>query len=133
MPEPITPEPVSPDQEIVQAEVLRAPGARIFIDPSSPSVRSISRVVLITLLLLFVAGSVQIIVTSLASLFFLICLSVFFAYLIDPLVRFIRTPFEERNLDRVMPRSAAIVFAYFFVFAMIAIAIGYIAPRLTDQ
>jgi len=133
MAEPITPEPVSPDHEIVQADLVRSPGARIIIDPASPSVRSILRVVVITLLLLLVAGSVQIIVSSLTSLFFLICLSVFFASPIDPLVRPIRMPFEVRNLEWLMPRSAAIIVAYIFVFAMIGIAAAYIAPRATEQ
>jgi predicted PurR-regulated permease PerM len=133
MSEPNTPKTVSPDHEIVQAEVVRTPGARIIIDPASPSARSIMRVVVITLLLLLVAGVVQVIVSSLTSLIFLICLSVFFAYLIDPLVRVIKTPFDERNLEWLMPRSLAIVVAYVFVFALIGLAIAYIAPKLTEQ
>src|SRR4051812_21978731 len=76
---------------------------RVFLDPSSPSLRSIVRVTVVVLLLLFVAGSVQTIVYSLASLFFLIVLAVFFAYLIDPLVKFIRRPFKTRGIDRWMP------------------------------
>lgn len=106
---------------------------RIFLDPSSPSVRSIARVVVIVLILLFIAGSVQVIITSLASLAFLIVLSVFFAYLIDPLVRVIRRPFKERNLERIMPRSFAIVIAYLFVFTIVGIAIANIAPRVVEQ
>lgn len=106
---------------------------RVYLDPSSPSVRSIVRVVVITLLLLFVAGFVQSIVTSLAYLVFLLILSVFFAYLIDPLVKFIRRPFKERNLDKLMPRSIAIVIAYAFVFTILGIAISNIAPRVVEQ
>jgi predicted PurR-regulated permease PerM len=108
-------------------------GRRVYLDPSSPSVRSIVRVVVITLLILFVAGSVQTIVSSVASLVFLIFLSVFFAYLIDPLVRIIRRPFKERNLERLMPRSIAIVIAYIFVFTVFGIAISNIAPRVVEQ
>ena len=106
---------------------------RVYLDPSSPSVRSIVRVVVITLLLLFIAGSVQNIVSSIASLVFLIILSVFFAYLIDPLVRLIRRPFKERNLEKFMPRSIAIVIAYVFVFTVVGIAIANIAPRVVEQ
>jgi predicted PurR-regulated permease PerM len=105
----------------------------VFLDPSSPSVRSIARVVVIVLLLLFIAGSVQAIVMSLASLAFLLMLSVFFAYLVDPLVRLIRRPFKERNLEKIMPRSLAIVIAYVFVFTIVGIAIANIAPRVIDQ
>lgn len=106
---------------------------RVFLDPSSPSVRSIARVVVIVLILLFIAGSVQVIITSLASLAFMIVLSVFFAYLIDPLVRVIRRPFKERNLERIMPRSFAIVIAYLIVFTIVGIAIANIAPRVVEQ
>ncbi len=106
---------------------------RVYLDPSSPSVRSIVRVVVITLLLLFIAGSVQNIVSSIASLVFLVILSVFFAYLIDPLVRLIRRPFKERNLEKWMPRSFAIVIAYVFVFTVVGIAISNIVPRVVDQ
>lgn len=106
---------------------------RVYLDPSSPSVRSIVRVVLITLLLLFVAGFMRSVISSLAYLFFLIVLSVFFAYLIDPLVRVIRRPFKERNLDKIMPRSFAIVVAYAFVFTVVGVAIANIAPRVVEQ
>lgn len=106
---------------------------RVYLDPSSPSVRSILRVVVITLLLLGVAGFVQSILSSLLYLFFLIVLSVFFAYLIDPLVRLIRQPFKQRSMEKWMPRSLAIPLAYIFVFAILGIAISNIAPRVVDQ
>lgn len=106
---------------------------RVYLDPSSPSVRSIVRVVVITLLLLFVAGFVQTVIASLTHLFFLLVLSVFFAYLIDPLVILIRHPFKQRSLEKWMPRSFAIVIAYIFVFAVLGLAISNIAPRVVDQ
>ena len=106
---------------------------RVQLDPSSPSVRSIVRVVIITLVILFIAGSVERIVTSITPLLFLIILSVFTAYLIDPLVRVIRRPFKDRNLDKLMPRSFAIVIAYIFVIMVLGGAISYVAPRVVDQ
>lgn len=106
---------------------------RVYLDPSSPSVRSITRLVVITLLLLFIAGFVQTVISSLTYLFFLIVLSIFFAYLIDPLVKLIRHPFKQRNIDKVMPRSLAIVIAYIFVFTVLGVVIASIAPRVIDQ
>jgi predicted PurR-regulated permease PerM len=132
MAETTTPERV-PDTNEAVAHLHTAEGRRIYLDSSAPSVRSVIRVVVITLFLLFIAGSVQAIISGLAPLIFLITLSVFFAYLIDPLVRVIRRPFKQRNLDRVMPRSLAILFSYIFVFAIIGVAIAYIAPRATEQ
>lgn len=106
---------------------------RVYLDAATPTIRSIVRVVVITLLLLFVAGWLQAVIGALTYLFFIIVLSVFFAYLIDPIVRIIRRPFKDRNLERLMPRSLAIVLAYVFVFTVLGIAIANIAPRVVEQ
>lgn len=106
---------------------------RVYLDPSTPSVRSIVRVVLITLLLLFVMGFVTSLLVSLTHLFFLIVLAVFFAYLIDPLVKLIRRPFKERQLEKLMPRPVAIFIAYLLVFSILGLAIASLAPRVIEQ
>lgn len=106
---------------------------RVFIDPSTPPVRTIVRFVVITLLLLFVAGFVQSVLTSLTYLFFLVVLSIFFAYLIDPLVKFIRRPFKERKIERFMPRSAAIAISYLIVFTILGLGIANLAPIVGEQ
>lgn len=116
-----------------ETEPLETRGQRVFLDPSSPSIRSILRVMVVTMIAIFVAGYLQTIISSLTYLFFLIVLSVFFAYLIDPIVRIIRKPFKERNLEKIMPRSLAIVIAYFFVFTVLGIAISNIAPSVVEQ
>src|ERR1043165_576561 len=106
---------------------------RVYLDPSSPSLRSIVRVVVIVLFLLFIAGWIQAIVSSLAALFFLVVISIFFAYLIDPMVRAIRRPFKERGIERWMPRSFAILISYLIVFSIVGFAIANIAPRVGEQ
>ncbi len=106
---------------------------RVYLDPSSPSVRSIVRVVIIVLIIIFVAGSVQSIISSIVNLAFLVALAVFFAYLIDPLVKLIRRPFKQYNLERLMPRFVAIFIAYAVVFTVLGLGIAYIAPRVADQ
>ncbi len=106
---------------------------RVYLDAATPTIRSIVRVVVITLLLLFVAGWLQRVISALTYLFFIIVLSVFFAYLIDPIVKIIRRPFKDRNRERLMPRSLAIVLAYAFVFIVLGIAIANIAPRVVEQ
>lgn len=120
---------ISPAEEVQQAPQP----VRVRLDSSSPSVRSIVRVVVITLLILFVAGSVESLLKALSSLFFLIVLSIFFGYLIDPLVKIIRRPFKDRNIEKIMPRSLAIVVAYLFVFTILAVVIANIAPRVVNQ
>lgn len=123
-----------PTFEDVPAAVERKdPPLRVQIESGSPSIRSIVRVVVIALIILFVAGYLQTIISSIASLVFLIVLSVFFAYLIDPLVKIIRRPFKVRNLEKIMPRSLAIMIAYIFVFTIVGVIIANVAPRVVDQ
>ncbi|MEO6655280.1 MAG: AI-2E family transporter [Pyrinomonadaceae bacterium] len=127
------------DPPVVEVKPTRAmlsesqESRRVYLDSSSPSVRSITRVVVIALLLVAVAGYVQSIISSLTYLFFLVVLSVFFAYLIDPVVKLIRRPFKSYEIERFMPRSLAIVVAYLIVFTAIGLAISTIAPRVIDQ
>jgi len=115
------------------ARQARKNARRIFLDSSSPSIRSIVRVVLIVLLILFLAALVSVAFYLLSFLLFLIVLSIFFAYLLDPLVAVIRKPFEQRHLERLMPRPLAIVIAYLLVFSILGIAIANLLPLIATQ
>ncbi len=106
---------------------------RVFLDPSSPSLSSIVRIVVITLIILYGAGFAVSMVSLLSPLFFLLVLSIFFAYLIDPLVSLIRRPFKVRELERLMPRALAIAVAYLLVFSVVGIAISFLAPKVAEQ
>ncbi len=106
---------------------------RIQLDPSSPPFRSIVRVVFVLIAGLVLSYGLFSIVSQIRSLIFMIILSIFLAYLIDPLVRLIRRPFKERNLEKMMPRSFAIVIAYIVVFSVVGFAISYLAPRVAEQ
>jgi len=129
--------PTPPDNLIEPTEVppdeRKRRARRVHFDASTPPIRSIVRVVVVTLLLLLVAGYLQSIITALSYLFFLIVLSVFFAYLIDPIVKLIRRPFKERSIERWMPRSLAIPLAYIIVFTVVGLVIANVAPRVVDQ
>ncbi len=115
-----------------QVEVAQ-PAQNVVLDSSTPSVRSILRVVLITLLIIFVAGFLKNIISELTYLFFLIVLSVFFAYLIKPLVEMIRRPFENMTYDKYMPRPLAIALAYLIVFSTLGITIAALTPIVVAQ
>lgn len=106
---------------------------RVFLDPSTPSSWTVARVVLVAFFVWTIASFSLNILLSLKYLFFLIILSIFFAYLIDPLVRVIRRPFKERNLEKMMPRSLAIVIAYVLVFTILGVAIANFAPKVIEQ
>ncbi|MCY7375773.1 MAG: AI-2E family transporter [Pyrinomonadaceae bacterium] len=109
------------------------PAQNIVLDSSTPSVRSIVRVVLVTLLILAVAGFLTTILSALTYLFFLIVLSVFFAYLIKPLVELIRRPFENLSYDKYMPRPLAIAVAYLLVFSTLGIVVTVLTPLVVEQ
>ncbi|MET0751794.1 MAG: AI-2E family transporter [Pyrinomonadaceae bacterium] len=106
---------------------------RVFLDPSTPSVLTIVRVVIITLVLIAIFDFAKTILASLTYLFFMIVLAIFFAYLIEPLVKMIRRPFKERGLDKLMPRSLAIGVSYILVFSVLGLAIAYAAPLISNQ
>lgn len=116
-----------------EKEEIRETGRRVILDPSSPSVRSIVRVVIVAMVLISVFDFAKSIISSLTKLFFIVILAIFFAYLIDPLVKIIRHPFKLRHLERFMPRGAAIGFAYIIVFTILGVAISNLAPVISKQ
>lgn len=122
----------NPDIKAESQEPVNTAPRPIF-DASWPSVGAIVRIVVVTLILLFAANRLETIIGSLTYLFFLLVLSIFLAYLIDPLVRLIRHPFKANNLERFMPRSIAIVIAFALVFSVLGLVISSIAPRAIEQ
>ncbi|MEO8072272.1 MAG: AI-2E family transporter [Acidobacteriota bacterium] len=112
---------------------VEQPAQNIVFDSSTPPVRSIVRVVLVTLLILGIAGFLSGIISALTHLFFLIILAVFFAYLIKPLVQMIRRPFDNPSYDKFMPRPLAIAIAYLIVFSVVGIAIAFLSPIIAEQ
>jgi hypothetical protein len=70
--------------EMQESQVSQDNLRRVYLDPSSPSIRSIARVVIVTMLIVFIANRIESIIGALTFLLFFIVLSIFFAYLIDP-------------------------------------------------
>ncbi len=105
----------------------------ILIDRSWPSTGTIVRIVIAALVVVFVFNRIETIVTSLTSLLFLIVLSVFVAYLLDPLVQLFRRPFKAYGLERLMPRGAAIVLTFILVFTTVGVTIWTVSPLVIKQ
>ena len=63
----------------------------------------------------------------------LLILSVFFAYLVSPLVDFLRRPVRLSGKERVMPRVLAISLAYLIIVGAIVVAFYVLLPRLGNQ
>jgi len=116
-----------------EQRLRRQNARRVYLDPSTPPIRSIVRVVLVTLLIVFIVNRIENVIGSLTFLFFLLVIAIFFAYLVDPLVRLIRMPFKTRSAERFMPRSFAIVISYLLVFSVLGFAIYNIAPSVSQQ
>ena len=106
---------------------------RVFLDPSTPTSWAVVRIVLIAFIVWNAAYFLTSKISLLTNLFFLIILSIFFAYLIDPLVKLLRKPFKERGLDKIMPRPLAILIAYAIVFTILGVAISNLAPKAANQ
>ncbi|MFN2510411.1 MAG: AI-2E family transporter [Pyrinomonadaceae bacterium] len=109
-------------------EVART-AAKAAVEASWTQTRVILRVIVIVLV---VAVTLWIIV-KLTGLILLLILSVFFAYLVSPLVDIMRRPISISGRTRTMPRLLAISLAYLILISAIVIAISLLVPRLGSQ
>jgi predicted PurR-regulated permease PerM len=83
-------------------------------------------IILVVLVLLWV-------IVKLTGVILLLVLSIFFAYLVSPLVEFIRRPVKIGNRVLVAPRVVAICLAYAIIAAGIVVAFYIIVPSLGNQ
>jgi predicted PurR-regulated permease PerM len=109
-------------------DVARVAG-KAAVEASWPQTRSILRVIIIVLT---VAVTLWVII-KLTGLILLLILSVFFAYLVSPLVEFLRRPIKLSGRERSMPRVLAISLAYLIIVATVVIAFYILLPRLGNQ
>ena len=103
--------------------------ARTTAEIVGPPTRVILRVIFI---ILFVAVTLWIIV-KLTGVILLLVLSIFFAYLVSPLVDFIRQPRQFGRRTIAVPRSLAIILGYLIILGAIVVAITFILPSLGNQ
>lgn len=100
---------------------------------SGPQTRAIVRVVLIILFILLGAAAIIFILHALTGVLLLLVLAIFFAYLVSPLVEFVRRPFNMRGQKRVMPRALAIGIVYVALFGSVGIGISFLYPSVKSQ
>jgi predicted PurR-regulated permease PerM len=92
-----------------------------------------TRIVLrIVVLLLAVAGLLWVIY-KLTTVLLLLVLSIFFAYLVAPLVDLVQQPIRLGGRERRIPRGLAIGIVYLVIFSGIGLAIYFLAPQLAAQ
>lgn len=98
-------------------------------EASWPQTRAILRVIIIILLV----AAFLLVLYRLTGVLLLVVLSIFFAYLIAPLVEFVRRPFNVRGREHIMPRAAALGIVYFVIFGSLILALWILLPRLSKQ
>jgi predicted PurR-regulated permease PerM len=95
--------------------------------------RSLLWVVLVGLVLYYSIKGVLWVFYALTGVLLVIVLAVFFAYLISPLVEFVRRPFRVFGQERALPRAGAIAIVYAAIFGSLAVGAWVLLPRLGTQ
>ena len=116
---------MNPDESKQTARVA----AKAAVEASWPQTRVVLRVIMIVLA---VALTLWMII-KLTGVILLLILSIFFAYLVSPLVEFVSRPIKIGKKKFAMPRVLAIMFSYLLIVAAIVIGIYVLAPRLASQ
>jgi predicted PurR-regulated permease PerM len=92
-----------------------------------------TRVVLRIIVILLAVAALLWIVYRLTTVLLLVVLSIFFAYLVAPLVDMVQRPFRIGGRERIIPRGPAIGIVYLALFIGIGLAIYFLAPQLGSQ
>jgi predicted PurR-regulated permease PerM len=92
-----------------------------------------TRVVLRIIVLLLAVVALLWIIYKLTAVILLVVLSIFFAYLVAPLVDLVQRPVRLGKRERTMPRGLAIAIVYVVLFVGFGLAIYFLAPQLGAQ
>src|SRR5438067_1144502 len=115
---------------MMQQEVETATTAAVVATEATwPQTRAVLRLILIVLL---VAGFIWALY-RLTSVLLLLVLSIFFAYLIAPLVELVHRPIYFRGRARLMPRAIAIGIVYLLLFGALGLIIVLLLPVVSNQ
>ena len=114
------------DEEIKDAAQA---GAKAGVEAAWPPTRAVLRIILI---ILIVAVSIWVLV-KLTGVILLLILSIFFAYLVAPLVEFLSRTISVGGRKVSIPRTLAIALSYILIVAVILSGIYFLVPRLGSQ
>lgn len=106
-----------------------ATAAKAAVEAYGPPTRVILRVIFILLVVIALLW----IISKLTGILLLLVLSIFFAYLVSPLVEFLRQPRRIGSRTVATPKVLAITLAYLIIFAVIVAAVFVILPSLSNQ
>ena len=103
--------------------------ARTASEVVGPPTRVILRVIFIFLIVAVVLW----VVVKLTGVILLLVLSIFFAYLVSPLVDFLRRPRQIAQREIAIPRTLAIVLSYVIILVALVVAVTVVLPSLGNQ
>jgi predicted PurR-regulated permease PerM len=92
-----------------------------------------TRAVLRIIVLLLVVAALLWMLYKLTTIILLLILSIFFAYLVAPLVDLLQKPVRVGRREVRMPRAVAIGVVYAAIFLAIGFAIYFLVPQLANQ
>ena len=94
-----------------------------------PSTRVVLRIIVVLLVVIVVLW----ILAKITGIILLLVLSIFFAYLVSPLVEFLRRPRTIGKRNIAIPKVIAIVLSYLIILAAIVFVIFVVLPSLSNQ
>lgn len=106
-----------------------ATAARAAVEAYGPSTRVVLRIILVVLGVIVVLW----ILAKITGIILLLVLSIFFAYLVSPLVEFLRRPRTIGKRNIAIPKVVAIVLSYLIILAVIVFVILVVLPSLSNQ
>src|SRR5215510_9735752 len=112
-----------------EAKEVAAAATKVAVEMAGPPTRVVLRIIIIILAVLAVLW----LLAKLTGIILLLVLSIFFAYLVSPLVEFLRKPFRLGKREWTMPQSLAISAAYLIILAAIVVAVYVVLPSLSSQ
>jgi len=118
---------VAVNKEVTKETATTA--AKAAVEASGIPTRVVLRVIVILLAVMVVLW----VISKITGIILLLVLSIFFAYLVSPLVEFVRQPRTIGNRTFAIPKALAITFAYLIILAAITLAIFVIVPSLSTQ
>ena len=112
-----------------ETRAVATSAAKAVVEASGPPTRVILRVIIIILLVALVLWMIA----KLTGVILLLVLSIFFAYLVSPLVEFLTRPIHLGKRVLAIPRALAISLAYLIILGAIVLGIFVITPSLGTQ
>jgi predicted PurR-regulated permease PerM len=106
-----------------------ATAARAAVEASGIPTRTVLRIIIVLLAVVVVLW----VISKLTGIILLLVLSIFFAYLVSPLVEFLRQPRTIGDRTIAIPKVIAITLAYLLILGGIVLAIFVIVPTLSAQ